>query len=336
LTAVQGETVAIRFTGVTGNGYESDMAIDDIYFGELWVPTPTPTRTPTNTPTPTHTPTVTPTGTPTWAPQPVVMVTAAAGNFQMGSPPAEMCRASDEDLHEVILSHGFLIQENEATQAQWLMVFDVNPSVYYGEFMPVDAITWFDACAFCNRMSLHDGYTPVYYEDPGFTTMFDGTPPIRSGTVYWKPDADGYRLPTEAEWEYACRAGTVTAYNNGTDPIACNSADANLDPLAWYEDNAGGVYHDVELKDPNAWILFDMHGNVREWCWDWYESAYPAGPVTDPLGPADGTQRVIRSGYYFSYAKFCRSAARFKASPGSIIVGQGIRFARNAPSRQVR
>jgi formylglycine-generating enzyme required for sulfatase activity len=122
------------------------------------------------------------------------------------------------------------------------------------------------------------------------------------------PSANGYRLPTEAEWEYACRAGTTTAYYTG------DAEDTALEAAAWYDANSGGTTHPVGKKTPNAWGLYDMHGNVYEWCWDWYGS-YSSGAQTDPVGASSGSNRVMRGGSWFYYAQDLRSACRDSDNP---------------------
>ncbi|MCD4654492.1 formylglycine-generating enzyme family protein [bacterium] len=249
----------------------------------------------------------------------------------MGSPNTELCRDSMEELHQVTLTNGFYLQQTEVTQQQWLDVFGTNPSIFLSRDRPVENITWYDACVFCNRLSLAWNLIPSYYEDAAMTKVFDGTPPVKSGPVYWNQNADGYRLPTEAEWEYACRAETMTPYNNGQTNTACEE-DTNLDQLAWYFYNSnvgsGGETHDVGLKQSNNWNLYDMHGNVGEYCWDWYK-AYPPGSATNPKGPAAGATKIIRGGSWQVYAEQCRSASRYYISPGTSYYSFGFRLARN-------
>ena len=151
-------------------------------------------------------------------------------------------------------------------------------------------------------MSVMEGLTSAY-------TIENRTPatgyPITSAAVTVNWNATGYRLPTEAEWEYACRAGTTTAYNTGN---------TISDNTGWYDANSKSRTHEVGLKPPNAWGLYDMHGNVWEWCWDWYGS-YASGAQTDPTGAASGSYRVIRGGCWYNFGQDLRSAFRFNNFP---------------------
>lgn len=203
-----------------------------------------------------------------------------AGKFLMGSPSHEAGRlkgrfeVGHETQHEVILTQSFYMGETEATQAQYQAVMGVNPSSFRGSGdLPVEKVSWDDAVEFCQKIS--DRETSAGLK---------------------------YRLPTEAEWEYACRAGSTTRFCFG-------DSDSGLAEYGWYYDNAGEKTHPVGQKKPNAWGLFDMHGNVSEWCSDWYAS-YPASSVTDPTGPASGSSRVYRGFCWMIDARFCRSASR--------------------------
>ncbi|MDP6460481.1 MAG: formylglycine-generating enzyme family protein, partial [Gemmatimonadota bacterium] len=157
----------------------------------------------------------------------------------------------------------------------------------------------YDAVAYCNALSASEGLTPCY-SGSGSGTVCD-----------W--NANGYRLPTEAEWEYACRAGTETAYYTGVNTNT-ECADPNLDMAGWYCGNASNTTHPTEEKVANASGLYDMHGNVWEWCWDWYGSY--SGQETDPAGPGSGSDRVIRGGSWYDFALGCRSANRGNYGPG--------------------
>ena len=245
-----------------------------------------------------------------------------------------MCRESDEGpMPLVTLTEGFYMQKTEVTQQQWVDVFGENPSFYVEMNRPVERITWFDACIYCNRLSVASGLTPSYYSDASYETIFDGAISVTSGTVYWKQNVNGYRLPTEAEWEYACRAGTTAPYNSGNLNTDC-SIDPVLDPLGWYYGNSytesGASTHGVGLKEANNWDLYDMHGNVWEWCWDWYGD-YPSGSVTDPMGATSGSSRVLRGGAWNHGAKETRSANRNESSPGLLSKSLGFRIVRVSP-----
>ncbi len=227
-----------------------------------------------------------------------------AGTFTMGSPSTELGRGSDEVQHEVTITRPFLISKTETTQAEWNSVVPdsvmPNPSYFLGcDECPVESVSWFHAIQYCNMRSQQEGYSPAY--------VFDD-----EEGVIWNRDANGYRLPTEAEWEYACRAGTQTAYYNGGIAFASPSfcyRDPVLEEVGWYCDNSDSTTHVVGAKEANPWGLFDSHGNVWEWCWDYY-GPYPSGPQNDPAGPADGVVRVMRGGSWYLRAEICRAAKR--------------------------
>lgn len=267
----------------------------------------------------------------TWTDALPGFVRIPSGSFTMGSPAGEMCRSANEVQHTVNLTHGFYIQKTEVTQSQWIDVFGLNPSYFVGMGKPVEQVSWFDCCIYCNRLSIAENLQPCYYSDSNYNTVFDGTPPVTSGEVYWLPSALGYRLPTESEWEYACRAGTDTAYNSAQNPTACG-VDPRMDPLGWYSGNSVvGSYQGTQpggLKEANAWDLVDMHGNVSELCWDW-RGDYPAGSASDPIGPVIGTFRVSRGGSWVAEAEECRSARRAAAMPDGSSSILGFRVVRS-------
>jgi formylglycine-generating enzyme required for sulfatase activity len=172
-----------------------------------------------------------------------------------------------------------------------------HPSYFIncGDNCPVEQVSWYDVQAFITELNKRG----------------EGT----------------YRLPTEAEWEYAARAGSTTAFANGGISVLECSYDPNLDAMGWYCGNSGSKTHPAAQKLPNAWGLYDMHGNVWEWCQDWY-GIYPSGAVLDPTGPSSGANRVIRGGSWYHYARSCRSAFRGSFSPGDRRYLLGFRLAR--------
>jgi len=173
-----------------------------------------------------------------------------------------------------------------------------NPSRFVAPDRPVDQVTWHDAVQYCNMRSLREGLVPCYDPD----------------TLECHFDADGYRLPTEAEWEYACRAGTTTSWSFGDDA-------GQAAKHAWFKENAGDTTHPVRKRPANPWGLYDMHGNVAEWCNDYYGEEYEAaGEVTDPRGPANGEMRVVRGGCWATGADRGRSSARGSESPAFVDV----------------
>jgi len=247
----------------------------------------------------------------------VGLVKVEAGTFMMGSPANELGRKNDEVLHEVILTKDFLISPIEVTSGLFDMVMGHGGSL---SRKPKVDVTWEDALEFCNALSVMQGLTPVY----------DSLPPK---TFTWSPDANGFRLPTEAEWELACRAGTQSAFSNGgISALYCD--DPTLDEIGRYCGNSQDRSWDVGSLAPSALGIHDMHGNVWEWCWDNY-SHYVAGPVEDPL--EGGYEKfwpysvVVRGGSFTRGAKICRSANRnhYYWREGHPTIG--FRVARNAP-----
>lgn len=250
------------------------------------------------------------------------------GSFVMGSPEAEAWRSDDETQHEVTVSD-FFMSTLEVTQAEYTALMGVNPSNFVGEAMPVESLTWLDAIAYCNARSEAEGRTPVY------TLESDGM------TVSWDRTADGYRLPTEAEWEYACRAGTLTPFNTET---SISAEEANYYGHYPYEIEGNyfeqqnlttqpGIYRGTTISvgsfEPNALGLYDMHGNVGEWVWDWY-GAYDTAAQTDPTGPETGTLRVYRGGGWNDFAKNMRSGYRATLEQNQGSFNIGLRLVLNA------
>jgi len=229
------------------------------------------------------------------------MVKIKAGSFMMGSPRGEKGRDDDEAQHRVTISKPFLIGKYEVTQKQWQAVMGNNPSRFKGEDLPVERVSWYEAKLFCNKLNklFFAGKLPKGY-------CFD--------------------LPTEAQWEYACRAGTTTALNNGKDLTSESGDCPNLDEVGWYGKDSGETTHAVGRTRPNAWGLYDMHGNVWEWCRDWYGDY--GGDAVDPAGPASGSVRVYRGGGWSGIARYCRSADRENFDgPGNRNGNRGFRLA---------
>ena len=257
---------------------------------------------------------------------PEEFVLIKGGTFQMGSSESEAWRIEDETAHTVTLSD-YYISQYEVTQEEYQAVMGTNPSAFSGENMPVDSVSWMDAILYCNARSTQEGLTPAYT--------------VEGQNVSWDRSANGYRLPTEAEWEYACRAGTETPFNTETS-ISADEANYWGHYPYLIEDNyfsqgnletKPGVYRQTTVAvgsfQPNAWGLYDMHGNVGEWVWDWYGS-YETGEQTDPTGPDIGTLRVNRGGGWNDFAKNLRSAYRATLPPDSASFNLGLRLVRNA------
>ncbi|MBN1508498.1 MAG: formylglycine-generating enzyme family protein [Sedimentisphaerales bacterium] len=231
----------------------------------------------------------------------IVLRLVPAGSFTMGSPLSESGRYSNETQHQVTLSRPFYCAKYEVTQRQWQQVMTTNPSWFRtaGQDAPVEQVSWDNCQAFLTRVCEMEG--------------------VPEGT---------YRLLTEAEWEYACRAGTQTPLYNGS-LTNITGEDVTLDRIAWYDRNSGDTTHAVGQKLCNAWGLYDMHGNVWEWCADWYGD-YGSGVVVDPLGPR-GDYRVSRGGGWHNIASECRSAIRSAGIPSSRGYAGGLRLARATP-----
>ena len=231
------------------------------------------------------------------------------GTFVMGSPDGELGRRPDEDAHEVTLTHGFFMQAHEVTQAEWISFAGNNPAYFPGcDECPMETINFYEALAYANSLSEADGHEPCYelvdcVGDPG--TGMDCTEfNILAESPY---ECDGFRLPTEAEWEYAARAGTTSAtYIGELEETGCSAPD--LDTIAWSCANTEET-QPVGTLEPNAWGLYDMLGNVFELTTDWH-AEYPEGPVTDPVGPESGTFLVIRGGAWDFAPEHSRASRR--------------------------
>ena len=231
-----------------------------------------------------------------------------AGKFTMGSPSSESGRDNDEGpRHEVTLTNDYMMGTYEVTQEQWEAVMGNNPSYHKGDKLPVEKVSWYDAVEFCNKLSELVGRDPVYNIN-GTSTTCDFT-------------KNGFRLPTEAEWEYAARGG-------GLDNYKVYSGSNNLSEVGWYGSNSFEKTHTIGQKEPNKLGIYDMSGNVFEWCWDWYDSSYySVSPDTEPIGPSSGSLCVIRGGSWYGDSKYCRSADRGGGSPsGSSYINIGFRL----------
>jgi len=243
-------------------------------------------------------------------------VTVKAGSFQMGSPSGEKCRESGgpkETPHKVTLTHDFSIAATETTQAQFNSLMNRNPSGFSscGPSCPVETVNWHEAAAYCNALSKKESKTACYTcSGSGASITCTDASAYSSAKIYKCP---GYRLPTEAEWEYAYRAGTTTAFYNGSIKN-CTSPDANASKIAWHNGNAGSKTHPAAGMMTNAWGLYDMAGNVWEWTHDWYQISLGTTAVIDPIG-AGTTYRVTRGGTWQDPPKHLRAATRNTNSP---------------------
>ena len=237
---------------------------------------------------------------PAYAPTPD-MVRIPGGTFMMGSSDYSI---DEKPQHRVTVS-SFYIGKYPVTQKEYRELMGTNPSNFKGYNLPVEQVSWYDAVNYCNRLSQNEGLTPAYT--------------VNGPNVTWNCNANGYRLPTEAEWEYACRARTTTPYYIG-DSVA---------NAAWYSDNSNGRTHPVGEKQANAWGLHDMLGNVFEWCWDW-KNYYPSDAQTDPKGgPSYGFGRVVRGGCWEYSAQSLRFTIRAAHDPSIRCDIIGFRVARN-------
>ena len=266
--------------------------------------------------------------------QGMTLLALPAGTFDMGCTPSQSGCGSDESpVHEVTLTHDFWLGETELTQGQWEALMGNNPSWFgpngagtdCGSNCPLEKVNWWESLAFANAVSAAEGLAACYTLTGCTNTVGNDMEctgvTVNAATVY---DCAGYRLPTEAEWEYAARAGTDLYLYAGSNTV---------DDVAWYNGNASSTTHAVAGKLANDWGLSDMSGNVWEWTWDWYSSTYPSSkPITDPEGSSTGADRVIRGGSWNGTAAYARVANRYPGTPGARAgTYVGIRLSRTIP-----
>jgi formylglycine-generating enzyme required for sulfatase activity len=244
-------------------------------------------------------------------PQPIPegFIHIQGGTFTRGS--SDVLKGGDEVRHQVTVS-GFYMGQYAVTQREYVAVMGKNPVNFTGDKLPVEKVSWFDAIQYCNARSQIEGLTPAYR--------------ISGKKVAWRRMAKGYRLPTEAEWEYACRAGTTTTFNTGNH---LTTEQANYNGTRRYLGEGTGIYRetatDVGSFAPNPWGIYDMHGNVWEWCWDWY-GKYSMANQTNPKGAAKGQLRTMRGGGWGNGGGDLRSACRGWGNPSARALNLGFRL----------
>lgn len=254
------------------------------------------------------------------------LVFIKGGTFLMGSPEDEVWRGNDELQHEVTVND-FYISPYEVTQQEYEEIIQENPSHFSGDRLPVENVTWLDAIRYANAKSEKEGLQPVYQ--------------IEGEQVTWDRSLDGYRLPTEAEWEYACRGNTTTPFNTET---SISDEEANYYGYYPYQieenyfsqdelDTKPGIYRETTIEvghfKPNAFGLYDMHGNVSEWVWDYY-GEYPSTTSSNPTGADEGELKIYRGGGWNDFAKNLRSSYRATLPSNQKSISVGIRLVRNA------
>ncbi len=256
-----------------------------------------------------------------------------AGSFLMGCSTAELCLEGGEKQRKVTLTRGFEMQATEVTQEQFTKLMGYNPSSFKhcGSRCPVETMSWYEAAAYCNALSLGHGLDSCYAcTGKGQDIRCEDAPTYKGARIQACP---GYRLPTEAEWEYAYRAGTTTQLHGGKITFCDKKPDPTADRISWYECNSAVKYegcyigpelacgtpckgpHEVGQKEPNRWGLLDMSGNVWEWCHDRYAVDLGEAPVVDPWGPEAGTERTLRGGAWDSTPTRIRATARDMGHP---------------------
>jgi len=244
-----------------------------------------------------------------------LMVLLEKGRFLMGSAPRADVHRDEVPQHTVVFPHSFQLSRVPITQAFFQLVMNYNPSRSVGKQLPVESVSWFEAIEFCNRLSSLLHLQPCYE--------------IFGREVHWNRNNNGYRLPTEAEWEFASRRNVFSEEENlrNTASSALYSGSNKLDSVAWYLDNCDAP-KPVGQKEPNQVGLYDMSGNVFEWCFDWWGS-YPERRQTDPMGALEGNTRVCRGGAWNLDAWCARSSFRYAEVPSAKCANIGFRIARS-------
>lgn len=250
------------------------------------------------------------------------MLPVPGGTFRMGASkdPADLNydpEAGDDEIPHLVSLDAFWLAETPVTQVLWTALMGNNPARFTenGENRPVEQVSWFDAAAFCNRLSIALGRPAVYFDKQGriWGQQADGRwdwP--NEGSLRRDPTANGFRLPTEAEWECAARGGPLDPQLSTRSHRYAGSD--LLEQVGWFEENAGDSTRPVGLLLPNELGLFDLSGNVREWCEDWYGD-YESAPKPNPRGPDHGDYRVLRGGYWSNFRLYCRAAYRYNYAP---------------------
>jgi len=242
-----------------------------------------------------------------------VMIEIEGGTYLRGS--LEQPYATTERVHETTVT-SFRMSASETSQALWREIMVTNPARFRGDKLPVDSVSWIDAVRFCNVLSEREGLE-IAYE-------------IRGNDAVWRREANGYRLPTEAEWEFAARGGVRGAISEEALRKVFYAGGSDADKVAWYDRNSSKTSHETGSKQANELGLFDMSGNVWEWCWDWYGD-YPRTAVKDPEGAIKGAgQKVLRGGAWFTPMNLLRVTYRYWNAPTFKVNSVGFRLARNA------
>jgi formylglycine-generating enzyme required for sulfatase activity len=260
------------------------------------------------------------------------MVYVPGGSFEMGT--ASGGESNERPVHSVTLTQGFYIGKYEVTQAQYQAVMGTNPGSGYGvgDNYPVYNVRWYDAVVFCNKLSVMEGLTPAYSISGSTDPSTWGTVPTSYNSTWnavtINSGSTGYRLPTEAQWEYAAKGG------NGSPGNYTYAGSNTVGNVAWYDGNSGSSSHAVGTKAPNGLGIYDMSGNVWEWCWDWYGS-YSSGSQTDPTGASSGTTRVYRGGSLLSSVEDTRAAFRYFWDPSDRRINLGFRLVRSSSGSDI-